>query len=159
LETEYRVLALGLTPESQRRAPELAIAEGIDPARLICLGFLEDIAPYYRLMDVNVLPSFVEGMPRSLMEAMASGVPSIGSNIGGTNELIAHGENGFLFPPNDHEELGRQLALLATKTELRKHLGEAAARVARERFHIDRIAEATEAVYHEVVECKRRKPA
>ena len=149
------MLALGLTPESQRRAPELAIAEGIDPARLICLGFLEDIAPYYRLMDVNVLPSFVEGMPRSIMEAMASCVPSIGSNIGGTNELIAHGENGFLFPANDHEELRRQLALLATNTELCKQLGAAASRTARDRFHIDRIAEATEGVYYEVLERKR----
>lgn len=157
LDSDYRILALGLTSEGKQRARRLAIAEGVDPEKLTCLGFLSDIVPYYRLMDVNVLPSFVEGMPRSVIEAMASGVPSIGSDIGGTNELIVHGENGFLFPPGDHEELGRQLSLLAANRALREQLGSAAARTVRERFHIDRIAEETENVYYEVLKRKGKR--
>ncbi len=159
LDADYRVLALGLGQDAMRDARELARSEGLDPEKVICLGFLDDVAAYYHLMDVSVLPSFVEGMPRSVLESMACGVPSIGSDIGGTNEVIVHGENGFLFPPGDHEELGRLLSLLARDRELCARLGAAGARTVRERFSIDRVAEETEKVYYEALERKGKVSA
>ncbi len=73
--------------------------------------------------------------------------------------MIVHGENGFLFPPGDHEELGRLLSLLARDRELCARLGAAGARTVRERFSIDRVAEETEKVYYEALERKGKVSA
>jgi glycosyltransferase involved in cell wall biosynthesis len=72
---------------------------------------------------IFVLPSRCEGLARVLVEAMAAGVPVIGSSIGGTPTLIRDGENGFLFPPGDVDALEVQLRKLLGNAELREKMG------------------------------------
>ncbi|MDE7119940.1 MAG: glycosyltransferase, partial [Muribaculaceae bacterium] len=55
--------------------------------------------------DVMVLPSYIECLPISLLEAMAAAMPSIATEVGGIPEIITHGENGRLIPPVDHQAL------------------------------------------------------
>ncbi len=75
--------------------------------------------------DLLVLPSFAEGVPVTLMEAMASGLPVLATRVGGISELVEDGISGFLVPPGNSEALTSRLRDLLTDTELRKHMGEA----------------------------------
>lgn len=83
--------------------------------------------------DVFVLPSFAEGVPVSLMEAMAAGVPVVSTQIAGVGELVEDGVNGFLVPPGDGASLGDRIAQLLGDAELRSRFGQAGrAKVERE---------------------------
>ena len=83
---------------------------------------------------VLVLPSRSEGMGRVLIEAMAAGVPVIGSNVGGIPTVIHDGENGFLFPVEDSGALEQHLRRLLSDPELRARLGQCGFRMAHELF-------------------------
>lgn len=65
----------------------------------------QDLPFYYAIADVFVMPSLIEGFATVFMEAMASGTPVIGGNVGGTKELINHGKNGFLVEKDDVDQL------------------------------------------------------
>jgi glycosyltransferase involved in cell wall biosynthesis len=69
-------------------------------------------------MDVFCLPSFSEGLPVSLLEAMAAGVPVVGSEVAGIREVITHGKTGLLFPCDDDRRLASALLELAQETEM-----------------------------------------
>jgi glycosyltransferase involved in cell wall biosynthesis len=71
-----------------------------------------------------VLPSRCEGLARVLVEAMAAGLPLIGSRIGGTPTLVRDGENGFVFEPNNVDDLEAKLRLLLADGELRRRMGD-----------------------------------
>jgi glycosyltransferase involved in cell wall biosynthesis len=69
----------------------------------------ETLRGFYQGADCFVHPSSQEGLPNTLLEAMACGLPVIASNIGGNNELVTHGHNGFLFELGDQDGLGMQM--------------------------------------------------
>jgi glycosyltransferase involved in cell wall biosynthesis len=69
------------------------------------LGRRDDMPEVYRAMDVFVLPSIAEGMPRSLLEAMAVGVPCVASNVGGIPEILCDGEFGCQIEPGDADAI------------------------------------------------------
>ncbi|MGR3540282.1 MAG: glycosyltransferase, partial [Hasllibacter sp.] len=75
--------------------------------------------------DVLVLPSFAEGVPVVLMEAMASRVPVIASRVAGVPELVEDGVSGFVVPPGDLDALTRRLGRLLDDPALRARMGEA----------------------------------
>ncbi|MGG7566988.1 glycosyltransferase family 4 protein [Rhodovulum sp. DZ06] len=88
--------------------------------------------------DLLILPSFAEGVPVTLMEAMASGLPVIGSRVAGEAELIDHGENGFLVHAGDVEGYGEAMATLLGDADLRARMGASGrAKVAAE-FDLDK---------------------
>lgn len=68
--------------------------------QVLFLGYRNDISDLFAMSDIFAMPSFREGVPRSLLEAMIAGKPCIGSNTRGINDLIEEGKNGFLFNPN-----------------------------------------------------------
>ncbi len=72
---------------------------------VLVTGITDKVENYLAICDIFVLPSYREGLPRSLLEAMSMSVPSIATNIRGCREVISHGENGFLFEPKDVEKL------------------------------------------------------
>ncbi|MBP1928352.1 glycosyltransferase involved in cell wall biosynthesis [Methanolinea mesophila] len=83
-----------------------------------------DIAPYlYNLADVFILPSFYENFPISVLEAMASGLPVIASEVGGIPEMIRNRVNGILIPPRDPKRITESLIMLANDGTLRNLLG------------------------------------
>ncbi len=88
-------------------------------------GFSENVHEKMQKADIYVLSSDYEGMPNSLMEAMAIGVPSISTACpsGGPEELIEDGENGFLIPVGDYVNLAKKLKLLAEDDKLREKIG------------------------------------
>ena len=77
--------------------------------RVILAGYQENIPKMLSALDAFCLTSFSEGLPVSLLEAMAAGVPVIGSEVNGIVEVVKEGKTGFLFPSNSDEQLSRVL--------------------------------------------------
>ncbi|MBE9609562.1 glycosyltransferase family 4 protein [Chitinilyticum piscinae] len=98
----------------------------------------EAVRALYRQADVFVLPSFAEGIPVVLMEAMASGLPCVSTRIAGIPELIADGRTGLLLPPGDEDALFEALLLLAGHPELRQRLGQRARAAVHEHYWLER---------------------
>ena len=70
------------------------------------------VADYLRIMDIFVLPSYREGFPRSIVEAMSAGLPVIATNIRGCREAVAHNETGFIVPVRDGAALAQAVERL-----------------------------------------------
>ncbi|HEX4945525.1 MAG TPA: glycosyltransferase family 4 protein, partial [Blastocatellia bacterium] len=81
-------------------------------------------AQYFRRADLFVLPSYGEGMPMSVLEAMAAGLPVITTNVGGIPELITHEVEGFLLVPGDVEALAERIVQLVNDAQLRARMGQ-----------------------------------
>jgi glycosyltransferase involved in cell wall biosynthesis len=82
-----------------------------------------EVAEELRNADIFVLPSFAEGVPVVLMEAMASGLPVICTSVGGVPELVAQGESGLLVPPGDVHSLVDAIVELSTDASARQRMG------------------------------------
>lgn len=91
---------------------------------IIFLGFRNDIAEICKICDIFVFPSIREGLPVSLMEAMASGLPVVCSNIRGNNDLISNERGGFLRNSNDSDGFAEAINILYKNKELRDKMKE-----------------------------------
>lgn len=90
----------------------------------------EELCKHYRLMDVLFVPSYWEGMPNSVLEAFACGIPAISSTAGGLKELVIHGKTGFAFPAGDYKSaLENLLTALKMPAEKRAEMGRNARRL------------------------------
>ena len=95
-----------------------------------------EVRRYLQQSDIFVLPSFAEGVPVSLMEAMASGVPVISTQIAGISELVANGKSGFLVAPGDVLGLAAKIEQLAQQPELRQSFGQVGHDFVKHEFNI-----------------------
>lgn len=125
------------------RAYELRVAD-----RVRLLGERRDVADVLRAFDVFVLSSRWEGLPRSLVEAMAAGLPVVATSVNGVPEIVEDGRTGLLVPPGDAETLARTVARLLDDDVTRRRLGTAAAAAVGE-FDVDTMARRLEHVYVE----------
>lgn len=93
--------------------------------RVTFLGFIPDadLIALYRSGDIFAIPSEAELQSLATMEAMACGLPVVAADAYALPELVHHGENGFLFPKGDSDEMARCLDMLASSAELRKQMG------------------------------------
>jgi glycosyltransferase involved in cell wall biosynthesis len=102
----------------------------------------EELPRHYRSADVCIVPTVAqEGLSRTSVEAMASGLPVVGSRIGGLPATIADGVTGLLFEPGDPEDLARKLATLLDDPELRRRMGLAGRRRFEEDFTWETVIE------------------
>ncbi|MBO1928606.1 glycosyltransferase [Providencia rettgeri] len=89
------------------------------------LGWRSDSNHILKAFDIFVLPSLWEGMPLAILEAQATGIPCIVSNIQGNNHLVQHNINGLLFSSNEEKDLTLCLNKLIDDYSLRYSLGNA----------------------------------
>jgi glycosyltransferase involved in cell wall biosynthesis len=89
-------------------------------------GHQKNVADWLRVVDINVLPSFYEGLPLTLLESMASGLPSVATRVGGVVDAIEDGISGLLVPSGDAMRLAEALRILLHDAEARKRMGNAA---------------------------------
>lgn len=127
-----RLLLVGDGPELHR-ARELTAAAGVTE-RVHFAGQMENLAQLLPLADLVLLPSFHESFGLIALEAMSCGTPCIATNVGGTNEFIAHGHSGFLHAPDDVDGMVTSALAVLRDPELRAQLSEEARRDAVERF-------------------------
>jgi lipopolysaccharide/colanic/teichoic acid biosynthesis glycosyltransferase/glycosyltransferase involved in cell wall biosynthesis len=123
-----KLLLVGDTLNSDRdRKTKQAIRrllaeDGLAP-HIVFTGFMEDIPGVMKAMDLFVLPSYREGMPRSIIEAMASGKPVIATNIRGCREEVVPGQTGLLVPVKDPAALAIAIISLLADPELSRQMG------------------------------------
>lgn len=106
---------------------------------VVFTGYRNDVPALLSLMDVFVLPSYREGMPRALIEAMATGLPAVATDIRGCREEVVEGETGLLVPPGDEESLSSAIIRLARDREAMDSMGSRARRRVLEHFDESKI--------------------
>jgi MMP alpha-(1->4)-mannosyltransferase len=116
----------------------------------------EDLARHYNEARLFVTSSVHEGFGLPLAEAMACETPVLGTQIGAYQEIARHGVSGWLVPPRDSRALADAIRMLWNDAELRERLGRAGRQRVLETFNWRKAAEATLAVYEEVVPSKRK---
>ncbi|MDQ6891349.1 MAG: glycosyltransferase [Acidobacteriota bacterium] len=123
----------GLEEQLRSRVVQLGLEENV------CFsGRIEDVRPFLAAADVFVLPSEREGLPLSVLEAMAFGLPCVVAEAGGNRELVEDGINGFVLPVGSAEALTNALARLLSEEQLRTRMGRASRRIAEEKFDIEK---------------------
>jgi glycosyltransferase involved in cell wall biosynthesis len=105
--------------------------------RVLFLGQRDDIPELLSVFDVFCLPSIHEGLPLTVLEAMAVGVPIVGSDVMGINEVIENGSTGLLFPAGDEEKLAERLTLILTDKGLSNRLSSAGRDFVTRNFSLD----------------------
>jgi glycosyltransferase involved in cell wall biosynthesis len=119
--------------------------------RVSFTGRVEEVAPLLRALDVYVSASHTESFGLAIVEAMAAGLPVVTTATAGAREIVRDEETGLVVPVGDHEALAAAVLRLLNSENERARLGRAASAVARERFSLDRMVDATEQVYKAVV--------
>jgi len=140
---------LNLDREYSQKVMEYAKSKGVN-AKFTGLVPYDDLKALYSACDIFILPSFEEGQGVVLLEAMASGKPLIGSNVGGIPLQIKDGWNGFLVKPGSERELAEKIKYLIENPEERKRMGKNSRKLAEEEFDWEKIAEKYLRVYEEV---------
>ena len=110
-------------------------------------GWLEDMPAVYARANIVCLPSYREGMPRSLMEASACGRAVVAADVPGCRHAVRHAENGLLVPVRDARALAEALKELIEKPALRRRMGVKGRKLAEEEFSVERIVSETIAIY------------
>ena len=115
------------------------------------LGDREDVPELMRLMDIFVLPSLAEGISNTVLEAMATGLPVIATDVGGNPELVADGENGRLVPVGDKQRLAEVMGELVDNPEVRIQMGDKALERVKSTFNWQRTVSEYLGIYDELL--------
>ena len=105
LNDSFVLLLVGIPESDKQNVLDYAMEFNIPKEKIIMPGYVDNIWEFYKAMDIFLLPSRSEGFSLALLEAAASKLPLIATNIAGTNEFIINGENGILFEPGKPREL------------------------------------------------------
>ena len=121
----YAVFIVGPhDPEKADALPEEILTEA-ESAGVRFLGMRKDVERIYQGLDMFVLPSHREGFPRAAMEAAASGLPVVASDIRGCRQVVSDGGNGFLFPARDVDALTAAIIRIGEDPDLRAEMARA----------------------------------
>jgi glycosyltransferase involved in cell wall biosynthesis len=137
--------------EHRRRLEKLIDELGLN-RRVSLPGWVEDVASILPTFDLFVSPSRSEPFGLSIVEAMAAGVPVVATMSEGACEIIEDDQTGHLVPIGDVEALASAIGGLLSDAKERNRLSDNARRAVRERFSLERMLEATEEVYRQVLE-------
>lgn len=109
------LVLVGANSDKEALPSNLPAPDVCDSIRFV--GPRQNVRDYYWAADAFVLASRTEGMSNALLEAMACGLPVIASRVGGSLDLIQDGENGFLFEPENEEQLARKIGLVMDRRD------------------------------------------
>ncbi len=145
-----------LVGEGELREPlrRLAQALGVE-GRVLFPGFRSDVPGLLRAFDVFVLPSHMEGLGTSILDAFAARTPVVATRTGGIPEIVRDGETGLLVPPRDPPALAAAVLRLIDDRALAARLSDAALRFVRAEHAIDATIDGTIEIYREVLSRER----
>lgn len=115
------------------------------------IGHCDDMPELLRHVDIAVLPSYYEGVPCFLLEAAATGLPLVATDIEGCRVIVRNGVNGFLVPVGDAESLALAIERLVRDPQLRKRMGEASREIAEKGFDVRKILRQWLQLYEQVL--------
>lgn len=146
---DAHLIVVGDGPE---RAALEASAARLDIAlRVYWAGFQRDIFRWLPAFDVFVQPSFHEGLPNTVLEAQACGLPVVATAVGGTPEVVVDGVTGLLVPPRDPDALAQAITRLLNDPDLRHAMGQAGRERVEKHFSVEQMVRQTEALYEELL--------
>jgi len=125
------------------------------PLDVVPLGFLdsdEALATAYAAADVVCVPSAVENLPNTVLEAMACGRPVVAIDAGGMRDAVHHGETGLLCPQGNSAAFAGALTQLLDDAGFRRHAGEKSLELVAREFTMEREVARVQAIYHEILE-------
>lgn len=123
-----------------KQSMEQKIASANLDEKITMQGYTKDVRPILANSDIFLLPSREEGMPRALMEAMSMSLPAIATDVGGTNEVVENGKNGFLADFGDTKTFGNYIKKLVDNADLRMQMATEARKRIVQHFDIEKIA-------------------
>ncbi len=122
--------------------------------RIVCTGFVPDTAPYYRGMDMMVLPTWREGFPNVVLEAAATGIPVVTTFSTGSRDAVIPEVTGLLVPPGYPEAIAEAVLRLIRDPDRRYRMGRAARAWVQERFLRGHVLGLTVAYYSSLLDEK-----
>lgn len=134
-----------------RPAVERAIARADLGGAVHLLGWRDDVPELLASMDIFVLTSLFEGLPRVVLQAMAASVPVVATDTGGVSEVVVEGTTGLLVPPGDPAAAAKAIVALAGDQNARRRFAQAARFRLGEEFDIRRMVRELEDLYDEVL--------
>ena len=147
----YPTLKLVCLGEGEREPEVRALCEGYGLGACVRLvGYQQNVPEWLAAADINVLPSFYEGFPLTTLEAMASAMPTVATNVGGIPEAIEDGVSGLLVPPGDSRRLTAALSLLLCDAARCVRMGRAARARLLQSFGLEQQVRSTEKMYAEL---------
>lgn len=135
-----------LVNEIERAIAECDLADCFTRANTIT-----ELADLYALMDVSVLCSKVEGFPNAVLESMAAGTPVVATAVGGTKELIEHGETGRLVTTRSPEDLANEIAWVLEHPEQSAAMAQRASQFVRTELTSEKMVDGYRALYSELL--------
>ena len=145
----YTLLIAGIG-EEQEKLKNLCRDLGIE-GNVLFLGHINNVEEYFKVIDLFVLPSLLEGMPNTLLEAMACRLPVIGTKIGGVVDIIKDRGNGLIVTPGNVEELKDAILTLLENKYLSEAIAEKAYNTIREDYTIDKVLDKYVLLYKKVL--------
>lgn len=160
---KYLLEALHLL-KSERSIQCLVVGDGpsqkefLDDLKRLNLGdcvrwipWVDDPLNMMRLFDIFVLPSLQEGLSLSILEAQASGIPVVASNVGGISEVVVDGKTGILVPPRDSAVLKKAIGVLLDNISLAREMGRYGREHVHKHFGLDRMVNQVMETYQQVL--------
>ena len=123
--------------------------------RVNFLGHVSDVSIFLSEAQIFTLISNWEGLPRSIIEAMRSGLPIVATDVAGVKEMVEDNVNGYLIPRKDSKILSKRLESLIADEELRKRMAKESIKKYQEGFTLDRTFDRTLAIYQEIIEISK----
>lgn len=146
--------------DGERRAELQALAAAPPLAgRVHFLGWRSDLPKLYSDLDLVLLTSDNEGLPVSLIEAMAAAKPVVATDVGGVRSLVADGQTGLVVPKRNPEALANACVRLLTQPNVRRQMGSAARQTVYPRYHISTLLATMSGCYTSLVEQALRHTA
>lgn len=148
-QAQFRLLIIGDGPlrrELEKNVNELGLTEQVE-----FTGMRHDIPAQLHRLDMFVLSSVSEGISLTLLEAMATSLPIVATDVGGNPEVVKDGVTGFIVPPSNPEALADKLAYLIHNPDLRRRMGEEGRKRVVEQFDIRQTARKYEELYRSVL--------
>lgn len=147
-----KVLIVGDGNEKYRLSLQERVKDLELSSHIILAGFYEDVPKILRCLDIFTLPSLFEGFNRSLIEAMACGLPVVVTAVGGNVEIVQDGVNGLLVPPSNPGALAFAFTELLKDKEKARKMGLEGRRLVGENFSIDINVRKIEKLYLQILE-------
>jgi len=162
--TRAFIRALELEPGLKDRLRLVLVGDGplreacrqlLDKAGIADLAWLagerRDIPEIMRGLDCFVLPSLAEGISNTILEAMASGLPVIATDVGGNADLVVAGKTGQILPAADPEAMAHAIVALATRTDSARDMGQAGRTIVEQKFSMAAMVSAYQGTYDQLL--------
>jgi glycosyltransferase involved in cell wall biosynthesis len=116
-------------------------------SRVQFLGSLTDVVPVLAQACMYVQASFQEGMPNSVLEAMASGLPIVATRVSGNEDLVTDGQNGLLVSPGDHLALAEAILAMLAQPEMARRMGQVSRQIVESKYSTEAVMQSLLHIY------------